>query len=460
MPTTTFASLPPDIVDRILTLLPNFRALSAALRASKSLIYNVFLNHPLSITHAIAYNLIGPALPQALRIIQIKHWLDEDGYHGFSNAAPEDEIIQACPLTRLIGEKLEEYADVASGLEDLFSLRFKNRLSKTSLLTPQEALRFHRALYRTWACTVINAEVTDEDVTDDEEEDEDQDDDDDDPVDPLTRCRVKIIYALLNDLSTTEIREVYDLVLFLNLVARWVMCEQQVQHVAVTEPNIIWYAFSQGIPSDLTSFNAGIWDGPRNIDSALSQIWTERKVRSDRYLDTRSKAILEEVEGENAACERCGFVGGLELWGPTNLILWLRNTNVQELSSGIFLPGLLSNNRDITDWIKNSLIFGRDDNGNSTFDFEELMNGLVDIGNEREGAGRWSRDRWYCNDCVGELFRRFFWRWILLHKTKRGETIHDDCWYGYNCRTMTHRLEHARKLNHLCIPTRGEGAGV
>uniref|UniRef100_A0A453HHX4 Aprataxin and PNK-like factor PBZ domain-containing protein n=1 Tax=Aegilops tauschii subsp. strangulata TaxID=200361 RepID=A0A453HHX4_AEGTS len=31
----------------------------------------------------------------------------------------------------------------------------------------------------------------------------------------------------------------------------------------------------------------------------------------------------------------------------------------------------------------------------------------------------------------------------------------DSCWYGFMCRTQHHRQDHAKKLNHVCRPTRG-----
>jgi len=31
----------------------------------------------------------------------------------------------------------------------------------------------------------------------------------------------------------------------------------------------------------------------------------------------------------------------------------------------------------------------------------------------------------------------------------------ESCWYGFMCRTQHHRPDHAKKLNHVCRPTRG-----
>ena len=36
---------------------------------------------------------------------------------------------------------------------------------------------------------------------------------------------------------------------------------------------------------------------------------------------------------------------------------------------------------------------------------------------------------------------------VLTTTTAVGVAIGDDCWYGYFCRTQTHRREHAQRLN-------------
>ncbi|KAG0703764.1 hypothetical protein DFH29DRAFT_416855 [Suillus ampliporus] len=58
-----------DLVACVLTSLPDFDCLVSAILTSKS-IYNVFEQHPHSIVRSVAYNLVGPALPQALRLVR------------------------------------------------------------------------------------------------------------------------------------------------------------------------------------------------------------------------------------------------------------------------------------------------------------------------------------------------------------------------------------------------------
>src|ERR1700675_2863801 len=56
-----------DITHRILTCLPDFTSLQSAIVAFKS-IHTVFMTHPKSIIRAVAYNVVGPTLPQALKL--------------------------------------------------------------------------------------------------------------------------------------------------------------------------------------------------------------------------------------------------------------------------------------------------------------------------------------------------------------------------------------------------------
>ncbi|KAJ7938849.1 hypothetical protein B0H13DRAFT_2301499 [Mycena leptocephala] len=72
-----------DIVGRIMTFCPTFDSLQSATLVSKAF-YCVFQTYPkaggFSITRAVAYNIVGPALPQALRVLRYPYpWDDEDG---------------------------------------------------------------------------------------------------------------------------------------------------------------------------------------------------------------------------------------------------------------------------------------------------------------------------------------------------------------------------------------------
>jgi hypothetical protein len=117
-----------DIIDRILTFLPSFSALGATLLASKRF-HTVFKTHPNSVLRAVAYNVTGPALPQAMRVVrflQKQPNSEQDSEQDSSSAPPPTPWADTDPILPITGEearKLTENAAVVASLEDLFSPR-------------------------------------------------------------------------------------------------------------------------------------------------------------------------------------------------------------------------------------------------------------------------------------------------------------------------------------------------
>lgn len=63
-----------------------------------------------------------------------------------------------------------------------------------------------------------------------------------------------------------------------------------------------------------------------------------------------------------------------------------------------------------------------------------------------------------CNDCYNKLvsFLLYWFRISLpIHLLPPEASNREDCWYGHACRTQHHSVNHARKHNHVCRPTRG-----
>ncbi|KAK4756483.1 hypothetical protein SAY87_006610 [Trapa incisa] len=63
-----------------------------------------------------------------------------------------------------------------------------------------------------------------------------------------------------------------------------------------------------------------------------------------------------------------------------------------------------------------------------------------------------------CDICYDKLvsFLLYWFRITLPNRhLPRDAAKRADCWYGYACRTQHHNENHARKLNHVCRPTRG-----
>ncbi|XP_021836977.1 uncharacterized protein [Spinacia oleracea] len=63
-----------------------------------------------------------------------------------------------------------------------------------------------------------------------------------------------------------------------------------------------------------------------------------------------------------------------------------------------------------------------------------------------------------CNDCYNTVvsFLLYWYRISLpVHLLPLEASNREDCWYGHACRTQHHSVDHARKRNHVCRPTRG-----
>lgn len=106
--------LPQDVLDALLLRLPDFSALAAALRASRRL-YDAFISHPRSIALAIAFNVVGPALPQAARLV---HYTED------CKTLLDEPAVLDRPLNRHLCTTLQGGASLVANLEDLFSLRY------------------------------------------------------------------------------------------------------------------------------------------------------------------------------------------------------------------------------------------------------------------------------------------------------------------------------------------------
>uniref|UniRef100_A0A0E0BFY7 E3 ubiquitin-protein ligase CHFR cysteine rich domain-containing protein n=1 Tax=Oryza glumipatula TaxID=40148 RepID=A0A0E0BFY7_9ORYZ len=63
-----------------------------------------------------------------------------------------------------------------------------------------------------------------------------------------------------------------------------------------------------------------------------------------------------------------------------------------------------------------------------------------------------------CNQCYSK-FIDFLLYWFRVSMPRNllppDAANRESCWYGFMCRTQHHRPDHAKKLNHVCRPTRG-----
>ena len=115
-----FTELPADIVDHILTQLPDFRCLAAAIKISKVHTYTVFRNHRKTILTSVAVNLAGPTLPHALQVA-----ISQEHPEAPVDLNYDDSIDGATSLLIYLNSSrrqlLEKNTTVVQTLEDLYS---------------------------------------------------------------------------------------------------------------------------------------------------------------------------------------------------------------------------------------------------------------------------------------------------------------------------------------------------
>ena len=129
------SSLSMDIIDTLLTAVPDFATLLSTVLASRD-IHRVFETRPNSIIRAVAENQVGAdVLPQALTVVR----LPEDAYskskaQSLVECLPDEKDMIAQQITRQEASALARNARVASGLEALFSIRYESSLNVKHVL--------------------------------------------------------------------------------------------------------------------------------------------------------------------------------------------------------------------------------------------------------------------------------------------------------------------------------------
>lgn len=116
-----------DIVDYILTSITDFKTLLSTISSAK-VFYEVFKAHPRSILCAVAYNEVGGALPQALRLAQCEVVPRYYRCVDVSRLPEENKTVNikfpSEPSQSAELRKLSANAKIAHELEALFSWRY------------------------------------------------------------------------------------------------------------------------------------------------------------------------------------------------------------------------------------------------------------------------------------------------------------------------------------------------
>ncbi|KAF8188463.1 hypothetical protein K438DRAFT_2019265 [Mycena galopus ATCC 62051] len=426
-----------DILDRIMTFFPTFDTLRAAMLVSKAF-YRVFQAHPKSITWAVSYNVVGPALPQALRVIRYPYY-GHDLYDPdidptvMATAVPEDRNPSA--VTKAEQEKLKENAGVVAMLEDIYSLLNKDRTSKTSLLTAEESFRFRRTMYRVMLYSTIFAGTRHK-----YEEIEDLDPDDI-FFEKIRNQRT----AVLNEYSTEGLQELLSTSKFLLDVYDDLSNSRSDAFLSMGPSGALraWKSRSYDVLENDIDFNfldeaddVPLYDG--YISVPVKNILTTRNISLPEDEEPPSKWILDSVNGENDTCSQCAVSGGLKLYTEAN---WFR------LPPWSYkLKSHLNQNMTIVEPFLTAT-------AHLSAAPESLGPFITDLFSRRtDRFNGWKRTDSYCFFCLTKFVKEHLWRWFLDERIKNGWTPPENCWYGWDCWTQTYNREHAESKNHLCDP--------
>ncbi|KAJ7493967.1 hypothetical protein FB451DRAFT_1215773 [Mycena latifolia] len=428
-----------DLVDRIMTFCPTFGTLQSLILASKAF-HRVFQDHPKSITRSVAYNIVGPALPQALRVVRYPFPVDpESDPVDMATACPEEH--GASVITADEKMTLQEDSNVVKKLENIYSLTTKDRTSKTSLLTSEESWRFRRAAYRIMLyCRLFPGD----DWSVDEIEDLD-----DEAIAKIQRKRT----AVLNQYPTDELLELFSVVKFFRIILTVVSPDEDQEHaidimLSGGPAGVVgaweyrsYDAFDDNITSLLDEdIESKLFTGYFSIP--FENIWTSRKLKPPKDDEPPSKWILDQVNGANDTCSQCATPGGLKLLTQAN---WDRQT----IWATQLLKGKLKHNQTLT------LPFAQAAGDLSRTELlGPFIAGLFAV-RRAPGFETWDATESFCTPCLWKFMEEHAWVWFLEEQLKTGWVPPEDCWYGYNCNTQTHKYTHAQQKNHLCVPTRG-----
>ncbi|KAG1841147.1 hypothetical protein DFJ58DRAFT_809095 [Suillus subalutaceus] len=436
-----------DLVECVLRFLPDFQCLASTILTSKT-IYNVFQQHPRSVVRSVAYNLVGLALPQALRFVRCQNAQLYSKPVG--ELLGEDDIQKNPVLSNQDIRSLVAISTSVQELESLFSWRMKDRRFKTSQLSLAESTRFQKAMYRLSLFSAVYGHNGYESAVDPDSDQEE--------IDSALTEAFSLRKGFFGSFSTPELRDIQRVETFLRgIIARaegfdFTMIPSatyspESSFMLYCAPHNVVDVYKGGLdcitewdfdPTEEIFFHDQFMIGP------LKTVLIDRK--EPLLLPVNQKQpIIDEIVGEHDRCSQCqsNTAQGLDLWGPSNWsYLW---GNQLHHSIAQLLKGRVGANlADRTHFLTVS----------QETPAEELVGGLFDY--KTPAYLTWNKADWLCSQCLEKFIRDHLHIWYLGQKINRGDVIPDNCWYGYNCRTQTHRLAHAQKLNHWCEPIKGD----
>ncbi|KAJ7034190.1 hypothetical protein C8F04DRAFT_1183476 [Mycena alexandri] len=439
--------VPADVLGHILSSCPDFVTLGAAVGVCSTW-QQVFETHPTSTVLAVAFNVVGPALPQAVRFVRYPYpektpndWGDgEDGEEGQDGededpeatdddsddggAGPSKIKVQRktkttakLPETDSIGEltvaermQLQRNAAIVEKLEALFSLRHKNRTSKTSTLTAVESHRFRRAMYRIMLyCELFYLPLNLDDI--------DSMEDDPGVLDKIKEAR----QAVLEEYSLPHQAEIFAVVNFLHELIRDVLDGDEVERLKdiclATGPAVILRAhkarsadvFEEALEAEMMTSGEDNQLYSGFFSETLEQIWAQRQIVPP---ETGFVVILDDVQSVPAdKCAQCN-VKGVKLWSEAN---WEDLINVDFCA---LLRGQLNQNEIETEALVQLFM-------SPNCGADAVVSEIYDVLLPEFAA--WKKDESLCEGCLEKLVGAHLHLWLYKRKIAGGWKPQQKC---------------------------------
>ncbi|KZV70328.1 hypothetical protein PENSPDRAFT_651607 [Peniophora sp. CONT] len=448
-------ALPTDVLDYILSSLPDLYTLASTVQVSKRL-HAVYMERQRSLRTAVARNEIGPALPAALRLARYQTDKKMNRQDFTWKGHTEDSEYD---IDWAMAQELRAYAVAVRDLEDFYSQTFKDRACRASQLTISESRKFSRALFR--LALYFERWTRDWEIHFDnlywmsEEDEEEENDVMREWAETASSMREdQAIFLKFTAPTDDERRELCAAFVFLrDNVNAWAQTSFSTSYshhvgpyVQMKDMRALARVIARRGEHHRSSPDALPYENFDVAEELLLPIAHEMSVD----LAIVDPILFLDKHPPNDNCTQCSNTSGQRLFNESNWYMLYGLMPLRDICKLGFKGKSILNMAD-----KPDLIAYFD---SKAFSLPVFLREIFDGATARGTAGA-SRDGWLCMDCIKNIIEPETMNWWLDRKRAAGKTIpHDDCWYGYECRTQTHKLEHAGRLNHFCRPTRGASA--
>ncbi|KAL0571536.1 hypothetical protein V5O48_010427 [Marasmius crinis-equi] len=410
-----------DIVDRILMFSPDFATLKNLILTSKAF-HNVFRLHPKSILRAVAYNVLGPALPQALRYVRYRNDADEA---ATESSFDPDETGEYAPIKAEETGELIQSANMVKEMEKLFSLWYKNFKRKGSVLSFMESLRFQRAMYR----ILLYHRIFDGQKYLDEH---DSDAEDTDIMEKLTKARQgrKKFLDVFSDEHLIQIDSVSRFLVEITRTFSDDATNDDLVDMALSAgPHIIYECYESASEDALMSY-IDDWSDINDSEELnplisgylswpLTKLYEERKIKHPSSELLHWKAILDTEESQNETCARCDdkTTKGSSLWGPSTYEFLSTAQPIFGPSALLsYLQGSLRYNKVEAPYFTNLMRNMPPDQDAYDYVIQDILGGDY----KQEAFEDWTQNDWLCTSCLTKLLRENLHLWLLNKRIQGG----------------------------------------